>query len=336
MHVIDYALIRAKKIKSAEKAYLNEIRQSLPRARRFIFDDDAARIMGRFIRECPDLLLNNRQFAIPPYQTTYIQIPIRSLFMPSSTSAGRFGGERDDFVGYLMTGNRVYSAAAFEHSIEESFLSPFVYDVNTTHHTNSVKLTYSTSRSSDVYEDQDSWMKLSLLLGSTVEHITEEQRVDIIRRNNIDMMYELPLGIDMTPLLQGSMGDVRNIWAALLLLNQPGKTVFEHFPAGRRIVRGKLRAYSAYNIVSINIGRHRKTRRAFHFEDRSSPRRHEVRGHFAHFHTDKHCEHKWPLIPDDDQRWYCERCRGFRIWRKDHLRGDASKGYVNKVYEIHE
>ena len=44
------------------------------RAERFLFSADASALIGRFVADCPDLILQHRQFARPPYSEMYIEL----------------------------------------------------------------------------------------------------------------------------------------------------------------------------------------------------------------------------------------------------------------------
>jgi hypothetical protein len=43
------------------------------RAKPFLFSNKASTLMGKFAYQCTDLLLQNRQFAIPPYDCMYLE-----------------------------------------------------------------------------------------------------------------------------------------------------------------------------------------------------------------------------------------------------------------------
>lgn len=64
-----------------------------------------------------------------------------------------------------------------------------------------------------------------------------------------------------------------------------------------------------------------------------SLRAHEVRGHWAHRHDSgrKDCKHAWFKTKDVNHE-ECGLCGAYRWWKKDHTRGDASKGFVQKQH----
>lgn len=322
---LDAAMIAARKHSAQVRSAAGKIAAIVPRARRFVFDQDASLFLGRFVRECGDLIICNRQFAIPPFPTTYVEMDLRAM-LTGKGAASMIDAASDFRVGYLIDGQRIYGVA---ESAMGAGIMPFVYEMGTDAPQPSLSMMHARSI------ERQEWLKLAALLGSSVEHLDGASREDILARNTVRFLYDM--GDDgnlFERIVQGSAGDLRNVWAMLLLLNQPGKVTMEAVPASRGIYRGKLRTYAAHNVVRIDIGRHRSIRRALTFEHRSSPRRHEVRGHFVHYHLMEGCEHVWPHLPDHEGRWRCSRCDGMRVWRKDFLRGDAGKGFVTKTYDV--
>jgi hypothetical protein len=131
-------------------------------------------------------------------------------------------------------------------------------------------------------------------------------------------------------------GTLRNAWSLLLWLNQPARLRTVDVPARRGISKGKLRTYMAHHVVTIDLNKkYRTIRRAFlSGAPRTPSRRHEVRGSFHHHGgLEQGCGHDWPLMPDIEGVWQCNKCQRRRWWVKDHLRGDASRGFVHKEYD---
>lgn len=309
------------------------VAESLPRARRYLFDSAASAFLGRFIRDCGDLILKNREFAIPPYTTTYVEMDmdamVKAIGMTTSGDvlpASYLGSKADSKVGYLIHDGRVN--VFVEDTVNGvAQVSPLQYRIGAPHRVEDPVL----SKTND-----PEWTRLALLCGTTLHDMPDEDtRADILAHNRVQMLVPGVTPDQMHVLIQGSFGDVRNVWAALLLLNQPGKVTFQKVAATRRIVRGKLKAFAAHHVVEVKIGdRVKNLRAALHFEKRLSPRRHEVRGHFVHYGIDENCIHEWSMLPDQEQRWTCRCCGGKRTWRKDFVRGDASRGFVTKEYEV--
>jgi hypothetical protein len=135
-------------------------------------------------------------------------------------------------------------------------------------------------------------------------------------------------------------GDPFIYTTALLLLNRENKNVYirEKGPT-RGLHNGKAVVYRTHSVVSISLSDKGSLRQLI-VGDRSSPRGHQVRGTWVN--QDKHyCEHNWE--PEDHilnsdgsvgKRFHCTKCPQRRTWRETHVRGDASKGWVIKHYEV--
>src|SRR5262245_5108584 len=86
------------------------------RAERFLFSPSASALIGSFVRDCPDLILQHRQFAKPPFAEMYIEFQkpfvdklprggynrdhATGLLVPSAVG--------DERIGYLISGARGY------------------------------------------------------------------------------------------------------------------------------------------------------------------------------------------------------------------------------------
>lgn len=312
-------------------ALLDRARLALPRAQRFVFDEEASRIAGKLIGECDDLILRNRQFAIPPYEVTYIEFNSMALVHATGRNHTTSDFGEDQHVGYLFVGNYMYVVVADVNG--RMGVSALVYQqrVNENQGTRFLGGIYNQERSE--------WARLAVLLGSSLEKIDEETRQQILHDVWVHVMIPEHLmkkkSQSMNELAFGSSGDLRNAWTLLLLLHQPSRISYQAMPASGGIRRGRRVAYAAHNIVSIHLGQHETVRKAFHFEKRESPRAHVVKGHFQHWHLSPTCEHDFPFAPDDDDhKWHCRKCHGWRTWVSDYTRGDAGKGFVTKDYEV--
>jgi hypothetical protein len=183
---------------------------------------------------------------------------------------------------------------------------------------------------------------LSFMLGTGVHSIHEQETFEsLIARYSIhpSVPKNLYAIYDAWDTYTSSMGDLRNIIAILLLLNVPKHVVLEHQQPKAYLVKGKRMVYSAHSVVTIELNNKLiKSRRLFNHITGIRHRRHEVKGHFAHWHLKEGCTHEWPSMPELQEngilRWKCGLCGGWRTWRKQHERGDASLGWVNKDYQV--
>lgn len=133
----------------------------------------------------------------------------------------------------------------------------------------------------------------------------------------------------------------RMLVAFFLLMYQPG-AVEQGTTVPRRsgVVAGKPRTYMARTSVSINLGAKLPLHRGPLQGERSTPRRHSVRGTWVHHHLDRSCTHEWQKEPasksnPDRIRYRCALCDALRTWRPPHYRGDAGIGFVSRApYQV--
>jgi len=202
-----------------------------------------------------------------------------------------------------------------------------------------------TAKVADFFRDHPS---RSLRNNHTVAFLPFSQHI----QRKIERMNELN-----ERLLGAAAGDLRNIVALLLLMNRPSLTRYvKDEPHWKTFVNGKSRTYMSHTVVTIDFDpRPALMKIGTALGKTESKRRHEVRGVYCHDEkyrkgTAAGCIHDWYEHPDylDDishlhidehgsvqwDNWLCKGCAGHRWWRETHERGDASKGYVVKEYEV--
>lgn len=333
-------------------------------ARKFVFTDEVAIAMAGLMKDHPMTLLDNMQFGLPPYPVTYIEFPV-GLFLDTLgqrrshekwQEEGLFSAEnidqtKDITVGYLIVGNMVYSLSKLNSG--DIALNPVCYKMQFDAADQRmvfkglVPLTWRDVDSEDRPAGIDEYNELAQALGSTLTNrkteLTIEQANFLLQSHTacdavgLDFLKTPILGMDTSTrfrsLLEGSMGEIRNILLCLLWINQPKLVEIETFPATRGWFKGKNRAYSSYSLVSLR--KEITVRRALGvFREHSKHRRHEVQSYFRNFDKHEGCAHEWPLYPDAEGRWTCPRCGQWRIRVKEHVRGDATLGWVNKDYIV--
>lgn len=312
-----------------------------PVAKRFVFDAEGSRHLGAFIRECGDLIVANRQFAIPPFETTYLQCELDETIaaIGRGSSVDRLGNRegRDTQVGYLIHKRRVYSMSADA----QGRASPgvFAYERDTPSGPGPIF-----EEPVQIGDSDDEWARLALLLGTTMDAdvFDEETRLDIIRSHRVTVAERARhiSRMQRSQQVQGSMGDIRNVWAMLLLINQKRSAVRLHdVPWQAALWKGRRRVYGAHSVVRINLTGPKQTMRQLMRPSLHAPRSaHGVKGHFAHYHLRDGCAHPWPLMPEVSEsgiaRWRCPACSGWRTWKRDYTTGDGAVGYVTKEYRL--
>jgi hypothetical protein len=338
--IIDDALIHSRK--NLTRRQWERIASAHRRAESFVFGKSASALAGRFAAECGELILRHRQFAIAPFPDTYVEVDSREFcagFRNRKLSSmdrqlGFTDENADHTVGYLITGDHVFVCAS--GSSGSAQITPIYYTIappgGQARFDNS-----SWGRPIALAADADGeWNKLVYGLGTIIPNIhDEDERQSLLREFQIHYL-DGRTSEQAALAAYGGAGEIGNLWACLLWLNRPEHTVFSNQPAGRRFIGGKQVAYKAHRIVEIDLHRMRSIRRAFTLSGpRLSPRRHNVRGTFHHSGGEIACSHDWPLLPDVDGHWQCRRCGRLRWWVKDHVRGDATRGWVSHEYAVH-
>lgn len=329
-------------MQSLSKHLRDRVEVVAPHAKRFVFSEKASRLIGRFAYQCPDLLLDNWQFALPPYRQTYIEFDSRAFYedWPESPTSKEL---IDQTVGYLIDSNKVYCFAGRHTGPNQGvILCPLIWSVvgpgEDPGESNIQILDMEDPKQSDRAVE---WLHTGVALGSTFLHLNEEQRAGISSSVRASFGYTIKYWNTLTNnekiyAVREQAGDVRNVWAFLLWLNQPAKIRYVDVPAAGHLIKGKRVAIPKHHTVEIDLSARTKVMRR-HFKSlwpRNSPRRHEVRGAFHHHGGDINCGHYWPLMPDVDGHWKCERCGRLRWWVKDHRRGVSQYGHVEKDYAV--
>jgi hypothetical protein len=299
------------------------------RAQRFEFSPKASGIAGRLRQEAQSLIVENRQFAIPPFTTMYVEADSKEFFKSSPVATTP---DTDDRLGYLIDGNDVFIFAAGNR---RHGISPWFYRLNDSSDGN-----VWSAVARDLKEDPEAWkwIKLAMLLGSASSTPAAQRAADeIINSVSLNAMFDiskLSEG-DLGHMIGGSVGDLANLWTFLLWLNQPKRIIYTDRPYGRRISKGKLKVYSSHRTVDIELGKARTISRAFLAGwDRLPSKRHDVRGSFHHHGgLQTGCGHDW-AAQVDERLWECRKCHRRRWWVREHERGDLSRGRIVHDYAV--
>lgn len=315
-----------------DRMELKKLKASRFRARRFVFDEAASEKAGRFATECADIVCEHAQFAIPPFPNSYIEVDnLASLRVSSRLKIEDSTARR---LGFLFhEDGDIYVCSGGDYQ-SKGFL-PFRYH----------RKEAGGGRGFELPNDH------SFLRDFLIGEVSRELRpaVDAFSRHVTDVWSASSATRStryVEKMIEECRGELKRAIAAVLLLNQRRGVAFRDVPPTRRMAGGKLKTYMAHSVVSIDLGGG-DMRGFFHVDGRSSPRRHEVRGHFVHYGIDEGCQHEWqpystPELERRDvdrigkpvSRWRCELCQGLRVRREAFQRGDASKGFVTKSYDV--
>lgn len=316
--------------KSARKT----IHQATPTSRVFIFDEEASGRVGHFVRTCPDILSDQIEFAIPPYDNTYIEIDQPS-FLKAAETRDKLCDPlvADRRLGFLSVGPDIFVLAnSLKHP--GGWISPIglirIPDIGpmSVHASLSGELV---ERDNPLYETTK-----KILLASTYLDLTPDQRNRFSNYYGISYWGEPEHAKTLIErFTKESAGEARIYAACLLMLYQKKHIIVQDHGPRRGLSRGKARVYMAHSTVTIQLDDEVKIRRAFKASERAEARRHEVRTHYGHRHTDFHCEHQWEERPGGvHKQWTCPKCGGLRYLRKAFLRGNGALGFVMKSYKV--
>ena len=309
----------------------------LREAKRFVMTEDAGIKIGEAIRSYPDMLAHHGQFAIPPFENCWIELPSRGFHnavVPGSDDLIDRTGDTsyDSRVGYLFSNNTVYVGA--QRPDGDADFSMIAVDLNTP------------SSFEQELEIAESLGVSRLSLDSLYWGVTMEKTLslDIKRMMRAQHSIRLLMKPELSKVIRqknlgpdfihGCAGEVRNIIGILLMLNQPKHIRYiGHKENYRGVTHHGTKLYLGHSIIEIDLDRKPLTvilgrPQGTH----ASPREHDVVGNFAHRGVQHGCEHDW--IAEDDRHWECSKCHGKRWWRAGHKRGDASKGVVTQERKI--
>lgn len=305
------------------------IRSSMPKARVFVFDDEASQIVGNFVKTCPDLIEKNEQFAIPLFDDMYVEFNIDEFLKILGRPQSGNDVTRDIRVGYLISSGMIFPLLKTADGQPATF-SGMVYTIG---RNPNMKPFEGFRLGSQLASMVSRRMKATGLLGTTIEQFSIEGFQKIAEKYEIGNALITDLEFDI---IRHSNGDVRNVICLLLFLYQGGKNHSISMianPPKRGIVRGKQITFYGYNTVSIHLKDTKQLRKHFSVTDRDSPRRHDVRPHYRTIPKRTGCDHDFKEI-EEHRKWVCNKCGAMRIRVKKHMRGDSTRGYVYKNYEV--
>lgn len=293
-------------------------------AKHFHFDSEASAKLGEFSSTCADLVFRNAEFAIPPYEYTYVEIDNHAALQAVGFPVDEDAATR---IGFLF--HREPSGRIVIHTLggtqSESFVVPFLYHSRARTH-----------REPDSMRET----KKRLFAGHVPPEIIPEVQ-KALEPVLDEWTFEFSKGLTedvFRDMVDETTGTFKRGLAALLLLNQSNRIQITGQPHQRKIVKGKSVVFAAHSVVKIDLSP-KEFRKTFSNSDRASPRRHEVRGHFVHYHRVLGCEHRWQaqeVKPGEKEvaRWRCASCNALRVFRESFHRGDAGIGFSTKQYDV--
>ena len=328
-----------------KKPFVEALLRKIRAAHKFVLDEDAATQVAHVVRDIPELLVRQHEFARAPFDLTWVEFPHWKFWRECGNDPLNQDSTADHTLGYLIDGNVV--SVVTGGTVGEPMMAPlpgiFQYYLNSEWPPDALASFLQENGSIAEHLDRYLW-------GSTAERIDRETREKLRLRYQVGLcpVLKSPKADAYRDMLDvafsGSIGELRNVIAILLMLNRPTVTRYSNAPASRGWFKSKSVPFMAHTSVTISLNAVDTMRLLGTAEGEGVPRRrHEVRGHYchnriarAHFRMSG-CMHDWRPCGDDwtpvganiadADRWVCAACEGKRWWRAEHERGDASIGF---------
>jgi hypothetical protein len=314
----------------------DRVRSRLLSAKRFRLDWEATQRAASVMRDIPDLLIREQQFARAPYPVTWIEFPFEPWWREITHREP--APDADTEIGYLIDNDNVYVVSGNDNAARQ-LNDPTFPQVSL------LPLYYQLHRPWPLSEQLDFAMaakvsRLGLdgfLWGESIYELIrdpdnpenmlpfDQQPQRILRENHtcsVLPLSELALRASnvndiVYKMVGGASGELRNIIGLLLMMNRPSLTQYvRDIGHHRTFLRGKLRPYLSHTVVSITIDPLPQLRLVgTPAGEAVEKRRHEVRGAYCHDEayrkgTKAGCVHEWTEHPDyidealDDKRWH--------------------------------
>ena len=312
----------AKKFAASERYLhgdvLDMLKSRVRTAHKFVLDDNATTRIAHVVRDIPDLLIREYDFARPPFDLTWIEFKHDLFWREVGNPREMQDDDSDMNVGYLIDGNTV--SVITGGTIGSPYAGPYP---------SIIRFHFNTEWSDGEYAD---WMASAevtnsgsdkgldqFLWGGTLKSMDMETRDRLRARNRVTVYRPPSVGrwgneVRFLSLLEstihGSVGEMRNIIAMMLMLNRPSITRYSNMPQGKGFSRGKLMTYMAHTSITIDLDAVPTMRLLGTPEGDAIPRRrHEVRGHYCQNREARDytriagCIHDWVTCHDDWELW---------------------------------
>lgn len=339
--LLSEAVQRAHREVRYPKAFLSGAREGLQLAKKFVLDEEAAQWCGQMLRKMPRIVADAQDFAIPPFENTWIEMPFKPFY--EAVTGLRPDDTADTRVGYLVRGPVAYVGAMSTpdraYPGMDAGWMPVRYRLNHAPDAGFERALVQTLGLPDFSLDMLYWGEsYSSLVGDK-----ETESLRVLRSSHAvePMMLDAPELSEQQQLdswwarIARSNGDLRNIVGLLLFLNRTvDLQVQRDVGFGHRMMRGKLGVLAAHRVIGLSLDPLPRLLKLCAGEG-VWRRLHDVRGHLCHnkMARTSGCQH-----PDWEEyeplKWRCPQCKGLRWWRREHSRGHAEKGVVASSYSV--
>lgn len=329
-------------------------RDNLRTAKKFRLDPQAASYLGTMLRKYPRIIADAQDFAIPPFERMWVEMPFPPFYeaVAEKPHDSRTG---DLAVGYLFVGPTVRVAGTSRNG--DSWFIPIEYTLHkpmTVAEELFIAEKLGLSRlgldlwfwgggasaftgglnriamgGSEDADDYPEWDKEGL------RALRANHSVSFVKM--VSPEYE----VKYNAIVEGSMGDLRNIVGLLLFLNRTRDIQYsgEELPMAQTIINRKTRPMLPHRVIKLRLDPLPRLQR---LAAGAGIRRrlHDVRGHFCHDRTAREggCMHGVEMLGEwgdwwlehEPLRWKCSGCGGHRWWRREHHRGHADVGVIRE------
>jgi hypothetical protein len=343
--VADQFLASGPGISHVNRRVVEHVRSTLKQAKKIVFDLQGSKRLAEVVRDIPELICREQEFARAPYQRTWFEFDFRTFW--ETVNQEPAAPNADTRLGFLIDHNEVYSVCG-------GAVMPISYELHQPWSMQEQAQFAATCRRS--VSDLDIFM-----WGRVYGQLNQSQKSALRSHHRVRV---LPLSGQLSAAQAQASGavmfaqqsaDLRNIIAVLLLLNRPSVTRYvSEVSQSRGFMNGKFRPYFAHSVVTIDIDPIPVLRKLGTPDEQGVQKRHhEVRGVYCHDEAYRKgraagCVHEWishpkyvrfedkthrnPLGDEERDNWLCKLCNGHKWWRVEHSRGDATTGVVAKTY----
>lgn len=330
-----------KDMPKADKKKMEVVQARLRGAKVFKFDEDAAVYAAQMMRDYPEAIAHDIEYAIPPFKQMYIEFPFQGFYntLTPLEMRGRLPVEDQDVdVGYFYDGPNVYvmSRTAGTGNMR-GMLLPLRFKMNQPFTFDQEQRLAKALDGSRLEIDAFFW---GTCYGKLIERNDFASMKALRNYHSCDIWYgeETILKSDemMAYLLHTNAGDMRSIVGFLLFLNRTRDVqIVDEIPPAPGFVRAKPSTLVRHNLIHIKLDPGPMLQRVFKGRATGGWRReHDVRGHFCHDRVWHNTKHDHDAREVHVQYWKCVKCGGVKWWRKEHHRGRKDLGQVRTVYEV--
>lgn len=346
---------------------LSAVRAHLREAKIFRLDNKAAIYAAEFIRDYPEAIAHDQEFAIPCFPRMYIELPYPDFY-------ATLGGQNvhdpllgDTDVGYFIDGPCAYVMSRIRDSetlrlsgSPAAGMMPIRYRLNkpfTVEEEQAVCEKVGVTRigidllywgsSFNISWKTTTKINDAIRNGNPDVEFTGPREASLLRANHsFEQWYGFEAKNVLPDIFKSSAGDLRNIIALILFLNRTRDIRFdEPIPPKQGWIGPRPATLVRHHVVRIKLDPKPMLIKTYGGSG-AWRRRHEVKGHFCHdakarearhhivpYQSDGiHHEPRW--MEYDINQWRCLTCGGKRWHRKAHARGHKEKGHIETKYEV--